>query len=349
MLPRIFISMAALVSLSVLVATLSAAPTKETSQKADPAQVKKWIEQLASEDYSAREAASAHLVAHGPDVLDAIGDIGSDSGPDSDDELLWRAVHIVQQIAMSGDIDLLDRSIDILERLRKSSPSASNAILGTNSSDLRDRFRVHAQQQITELGGVISGSRLGAGLGVELGRSFKGTDKHLRYLKILGSITYMKLVGDKFSDASLEHLSGMSDLQQLHLTETAVTSKGQKALEKKIDGIQVLRFGPAVIGIAGATHAGHCLVQGVQPGTGAERGGLRAGDQITKLDDAEIKSFEDLVGIIAEKKVDQKVKVAVLRAGKVTEHLVTLTRRPTEGQQTYQQIIPSPLEFGPAP
>ncbi|MCG8583671.1 MAG: PDZ domain-containing protein [Pirellulales bacterium] len=325
-----------------VVAPLRAATTEKAPQ-ASLTQIKQWIGDLSSNDYTVREAASAQLVRCGTAVLDelaahhrALKAAGADA------ELLWRTVHIVQQIAVSGDIDLLDRSIDILEGLRKAAPHRT-AILGPGSSNLRERFRIHAQQQITELGGVISGSHLGGGLGVDLGSNFKGDSKHLRYLKVLGSITYLRLHGEKFGNDCVEHLKGLSDLQQLHLMETAVTSAGQTSIEKEIDGIKVLRFGPAVIGIAGVTHSGHCLIQGVQPGTGAEKGGLRPGDMVTKLDGTEIKSFEDLVGVIAEKQVDQQVKVEVVRAGKASEHLVTLTRRPA----TNPQIVPSPYGLPP--
>ena len=132
------------------------------------------------------------------------------------------------------------------------------------------------------------------------------------------------------------------------LVEDNVQHAGRlKEIEKHIEGIKVLRFGPAVIGIAGITHSGRCLVQGVQPDTGADRGGLRPGDMVTKLDDTEITSFEELVGVIAEKEVDQKVKVHVLRAGKASEHLVTLTRRPPSTRQIIQQVPSLPPGFIP--
>jgi hypothetical protein len=336
MLKRLIIPSLVLICCSGLVADVQAATNDKAQPTADPTQVRQWIKQLANDDYAIRESASVELVKRGPTVLDAI----REHAAVDDAEQLWRTVHIVQQIAMSGDIDLLDRSIGILEHFRKSAPAGGNAILGTSADDLRNRFRLHAQRQITQLGGVISPSHLGGGLGVDLGQNFKGTDKHLRYLKVLGSITYIRLTGEKFKDTSLDHFKGMSDLQQLHLMETAVTSKGQKVIENQIEGIKVLRFGPAVIGISGVTHSDHCLVQAVQPGTGADRGGLRAGDMVTKLDGTEIKSFEDLVGIVAEKKVDQVVKVEVLRGGKESNHLVTLTRRPATNRQVIQHSFP---------
>ena len=346
MLTRFIIMLAVVAGSFILTAPMLAQSGDTPSTTVDPAQAKRWISELASDNYTIREAASKELIKRGPAVLDVI----AEHGASGDAELLWRSIHIVQQIALSGDIDLLDRCMNVLEQFRKAAPPGSNVMLGANAEDLRNRFREHAEKQIAELGGVISRSHLGGGLGVDLGPGFKGTDKHLRYLKVLGSITYMRLTGEKFNDASLDHLSKMTDLQQLHLMETGVTTVGQRALEKNIEGIKILRFGSAVIGISGVTHSGRCLIQAVQPGTGAASGGLRPGDMVTSLDGKDISSFEDLVGIVAEKKVDQQVKVEVLRAGKTSEHLVTLTRRPSSStQRVVPHIIPGPIEIVPGP
>jgi hypothetical protein len=220
MLLRLLFILVVLVGLPRPFPSADGATNDVAKPSASPTQIRQWIAQLASDDYAAREAASAALVKHGAAVLKAIADVDVASDP----EMLWRCVHIVQQVAISGDVEMLDRSIAILERLREAAPSGSSAILGSTSGDLRDRFRAHAQQQIIELGGVISQSHLGGGLGVDLNESFKGTAKHLRYLKVLGSITYIRLTGEKFDDDSLEHLKEISGLTQLHLMETAVTT-----------------------------------------------------------------------------------------------------------------------------
>jgi hypothetical protein len=228
--------------------------------------------------------------------------------------------------------------MDVLDRMRKNAADTHGPILGASATELREKFRQHAYQQIVEKGGVISGSHLGTGLGVELGREFKGDDKILRYLKVLGPISFVRLTGPNFNDKSLKYLEQLDGLKLLHLTETGATSAGQKAIEKSVEGLQVLRFGPAVIGIAGVTHSGHCLVQNVQPNTGAAEGGIQPGDMITKIGDIEIKSFEELVDAVAERKVGEKVKLEVLRAGAPSNHTVTLTRRPPAGQQMIQQF-----------
>ena len=312
------------------------ATSDESKPAPDAAQVKLWIKQLSDNDYAVREAASAKLMECGPSVLDALVSVASHK----DAEPLWRAVHIVQQIAISGDIDLVERSMEVLEKMRKAASETHGPVLGASATELREKFRQHAYQQIVQKGGVISPSHLGTGLGIELGAAFKGDDKILRYFKVLGPVTFIRLTGPKFSDSSLKQLEQLDSLQLLHLTETKATSAGQKAIEKSIDGVKVLRFGPAVIGVAGVTHSGRCLIQSVQPNTGAATGGLQPGDMITKIDDTEIKSFEELVEVVAEKKVGQEVKVAVMRSGAPSNHTVTLTRRPPAGQQSIPQVIP---------
>jgi S1-C subfamily serine protease len=73
------------------------------------------------------------------------------------------------------------------------------------------------------------------------------------------------------------------------------------------------------------------LVQTVEPGSAAERAGLRgtrsadtAGDVIVAIDSAEIKSFEDLARYIDTKEVGDTVQLRVMRGGSETTLSITL-------------------------
>jgi len=58
------------------------------------------------------------------------------------------------------------------------------------------------------------------------------------------------------------------------------------------------------------------LVGQVYPGTGAEKAGLVSGDIIKSVDDRAVKNVNELVKEIQKKKVDQKVKLSLIRNGK---------------------------------
>jgi serine protease Do len=70
------------------------------------------------------------------------------------------------------------------------------------------------------------------------------------------------------------------------------------------------------------------LIGQVYPGTGAEKAGLATGDIIKSVDDKAIKNVAGLIKEIQKKKVDQKVKLNIIRDGKGTTVNVTLTAMP---------------------
>ena len=64
-------------------------------------------------------------------------------------------------------------------------------------------------------------------------------------------------------------------------------------------------------------------------GTGAADAGLQRGDVITKLDDTEIESGDDLSGVIDGKKPGDTMKVTYVRDGESHTVTVTLGTRPS--------------------
>jgi serine protease Do len=58
------------------------------------------------------------------------------------------------------------------------------------------------------------------------------------------------------------------------------------------------------------------LIQGVNPGTGAEAGGLKAGDVILSIDEKPTLTVEDLVWTIRSKEIGQTIKIGYYRDGK---------------------------------
>ena len=69
------------------------------------------------------------------------------------------------------------------------------------------------------------------------------------------------------------------------------------------------------------------LVQQVQPGGPADKGGLKAGDIITTIDGRSIKDGDDLVSEIASRRPGSSVRLGILRDGKQTDATVTIGDR----------------------
>jgi serine protease Do len=60
----------------------------------------------------------------------------------------------------------------------------------------------------------------------------------------------------------------------------------------------------------------------------AEKGGVRIGDVILKIDDREIKTYKDLLAIVGEAQVGRKLKLTVWRQRKLINIWVTVAERP---------------------
>ena len=70
------------------------------------------------------------------------------------------------------------------------------------------------------------------------------------------------------------------------------------------------------------------LVAQVHQGTGAEKAGLLSGDILKSVDDKAIKNANELIKEIQKKKVGQKIKLSVVRDGKLMTLEVTTTAMP---------------------
>ena len=66
----------------------------------------------------------------------------------------------------------------------------------------------------------------------------------------------------------------------------------------------------------------------VVPGGPAQRGGLVPGDKITKIDDKDVKSSEDVSSAVTARKPGEQAKVVVQRGGQERTLTIELGTRP---------------------
>jgi serine protease Do len=91
------------------------------------------------------------------------------------------------------------------------------------------------------------------------------------------------------------------------------------------------------------------LVQQVQPGGPAEKGGIKAGDIITTIDGRSIKDGDDLVNEIASRRPGSSVRLGFLRDGKQSDATVTIgDRDKVFAEIGQQQSNATPNERGDA-
>lgn len=146
--------------------------------------------------------------------------------------------------------------------------------------------------------------------------SGEATDETLSYLAGMDDLKRLGLAGPEITDAGLEHLHGLADLRSLLLVNCPrVSTQAVRELEKSLPAARIIVRGPALLGIAGARHPRGALVTAVQPGTAADRAGLRRGDVIVRFDGREVGDFEPLARLIAEKRPDDEVTIDIERDG----------------------------------
>ena len=106
---------------------------------------------------------------------------------------------------------------------------------------------------------------------------------------------------------------------------------------------------PITLKSLGATHG--VVIEGVDPGSPAERAGLKAGDVISAINGATVKTGNDLVNPIASAPLGSKVKITYYRDKEAKETTATVEDRThvfpnTAGRVTNTPDDAAPAEFG---
>ena len=96
---------------------------------------------------------------------------------------------------------------------------------------------------------------------------------------------------------------------------------------------------PALLRSFGADHG--VVVDSVQPGSPADRAGLKLGDVILSINGQAISSGNDLVQIVSESKIGSRVKVDFLRAGKQLSTSVEVADRNQIVAQQESSVAPN--------
>lgn len=106
---------------------------------------------------------------------------------------------------------------------------------------------------------------------------------------------------------------------------------------------------PITLQSLGATHG--VVIEGVEPGSPAEKAGLKGGDVITAVNGVAVKTGNDLVNPIAQATIGSKVKLSYVRDRAQKETTATVEDRThvfptTAGRMDDRPGEPVPVEFG---
>ena len=93
-------------------------------------------------------------------------------------------------------------------------------------------------------------------------------------------------------------------------------------------GVLVQNLTPDLAGPLGIKANAGALVSQVEPGSAAEKAGIKANDVITSVDGQPVNSAADIINVVGVLRVGTKVKLGILRDGKPMTVKVTLGERP---------------------
>ena len=84
-------------------------------------------------------------------------------------------------------------------------------------------------------------------------------------------------------------------------------------VQRGILGIQGANINPQIMQQEGVIESEGVYVAGIEPGSGADKAGLRKGDIIQEIDGYKVRKFTDLIGYIGSKRPNDIVNVKVIR------------------------------------
>lgn len=285
---------------------LSQAPAQAAPQIADEATIDRWIAQLESPDFEARETAQAELAKLGIAALPA----------------LTRA-------AKTGPRETAIRAADLMARLYRETKFPEGGDVEQAISELRSvpgavgevAWRSWDANVIPrEKRTIVALEKLGARVQFTLDEDPRNRNRNLEQPRAIQFIVISrKWQGGDEGLKLLEQLPRPTEVQVYHVNGAQVSDEAMQSVADL--GYKVDRRG-AFLGISSGSLNGvfnprdGCHVGAVSAGSPAAAAGLQRDDRIVQFGEHEITDFEDLIGHLKQTEPGDKVQVGVVRDGK---------------------------------
>lgn len=303
------------VFIGVLASICSAqdAPVPKALSPKFSAEVEAEIHDLSATDFKTREAAGQRLVARKMDAVEPLLYLTEHGSP----EASVRAFDLLRQLYRSGDDDINERIEVALQELTHSdNPTvASRAEAAVEAGTPIRHLKAIAAFQ--KLGGRIRFlSEANTGNGGETIEGLRRIERAIIDKKWTGGdegLKYLRRIEDFRIQAEIPGGAPLFVLKGCQVSEEAV-----KDLEASLPNLSVQNRGPACFGVSSQSQFGgqlELLVTTVQPGSAADRAGLKAGDTLIKFADQLVPDFKTLVDRIGEFEPGDKVPVLYERDG----------------------------------
>lgn len=308
------IVMAAVMAVMAIARDRGAAPAAAADDAAPAAaadDIAAWIEQLSAEQFAQREAATRSLVGAGRGAIEPLKQaIGR-----GDLEVGSRGVEILREMLGGDDVDLAADAERTLESLAEGTDPAiaslAEATLEFHTLGLADA----ARQRLEALGAVVSEEFMPSGqrgLAVLFNTGWTGKTEDLRLLARLRGVARLGLHGVRLDEASVAVLGRLRGMERLELYGTGVDDAALAVLAEKLPGAKIDVRKGGKLGVAGQA-IGACVINHVQEGSAAARGGVQAGDIILRIDGELVASFEALTERVGRRGPGEKIELEIER------------------------------------
>ncbi|MFM9115707.1 MAG: PDZ domain-containing protein [Planctomycetota bacterium] len=214
------------------------------------------VEQLDANQFASREDATERLVAAGGAAIEPLATAAAKGSL----EVGLRAIHILRELALSGDVDSQEQARLALERLAAPRNSLVAVRSQTTLASLNETRQARAIDELQRLGVKLTSSHVQIGLqimesvsAIEIGADWRGEVQDLRRLKFLNGIQSVKLIGPLVKDEWMPYLAHMENLQYLVLKKTEVTENGLAHI-RNLNRIQLLAVLYSPVGDGAVNH-----------------------------------------------------------------------------------------------
>lgn len=294
----------------VLVACGSAVAGEPDAERA--IDVAACIRDLASPQFAQREDAARRLVEAGRPALPpleraiAAGDL----------EVATRAVEIVREMMDADDEELTTAARRFLERLAEQEVSPV-ARLAESALEFQLVGMAQAARERLEACGVVIRDRGplagGRGLEVEFNAAWRGTVDDWRQLPLLRGVGMVSVHGVKIDEPVVAVLGRLRSVRRLDLFGTGIDDAQATTLRTRLPETEIdIRKG-GKLGVGCDALGGPCVITLVQPGSAADRAGIRPGDVVVGASGDPVGSFAELTAKLAEHGPGEPVKLAIVR------------------------------------
>lgn len=222
-------------ALMVLAATLTAwasANCLAADDKQPPTadEIRAWVSDLDSDQFAKREQATECLACAGLLAVEAIDELDL---PSQNLEVLARGMHVLQQLALSDEVEVEEQARTLLERIALSKNMAAARRAETALSSLNSMRQERTIEQLKQLNVRVSINTTQVGLvlvqevpTVEIDDTFSGTAEDLKRLRYLEDVKLVQLSGEKIDDEVLARVAQMKHLQYLKVKWAKITNQG---------------------------------------------------------------------------------------------------------------------------